>query len=91
MTMNPLFGQPFPGARVGAGRGWAGPTPAGRGNLGDVREDERSFTSEYETSVLAADLAAQEEIAEAEVAYAAGDFMSGEELRARFGLPPVGG
>jgi|SRR5215475_10756286 len=41
-----------------------------------------------ETVALADDPRAQREIAEAESAYAAGDYLTGDELRARYGLPP---
>lgn len=41
-----------------------------------------------ETIALAGDPVAQEEIAEADAAYADGDVVTGDELRARFGLPP---
>jgi hypothetical protein len=41
-----------------------------------------------EPVALADDPDAQQEIAEAESAYAAGDFVTGDDLRARFGLPP---
>jgi prevent-host-death family protein len=40
-----------------------------------------------ETAALAGDPAAQQEIADAEAAYAAGDYLTGDELRARYGLP----
>lgn len=61
-------------------------TRSGRANLVLLTEDE--FASMQETVALAGDPAAQQEIAEADAAYAAGDFVSGEDLRARFGLPP---
>ena len=41
-----------------------------------------------ETIALAGDPGAQQEIAEADSAYAAGDFVTGDDLQARFGLPP---
>ncbi len=43
-----------------------------------------------ETLALAADPEAQQEIAEAEREHAAGDFLTGDELRVQFGLPPRG-
>jgi antitoxin YefM len=46
------------------------------------------LTSLEETVALANDAQAQQHIAEAETAYAAGDYMTGDELRARYGLPP---
>lgn len=61
-------------------------TRAGRGSLVLRTEDE--FASMQETIALAADPVAQQEIAEADAAYAEGDFVTGDELRARFGLPP---
>jgi prevent-host-death family protein len=61
-------------------------TRSGRANLVLLTEDE--FASMQETIALAGDTTAQQEVAEADAAYAAGDFVSGDELRARFGLPP---
>lgn len=51
-----------------------------------MTEDE--LASREETIAPAGDPAAQRQIAEADSAYAAGDFVTGDELRARFGLPP---
>jgi antitoxin YefM len=62
-------------------------TRSGRANLVLLTEDE--FASMRETIALA-DPVAQREIAEADEAYAAGDFVTGDELRARLGLPPRG-
>lgn len=61
-------------------------TRSGRANLVLLTEDE--FASMQETIALAGDPVAQQEIVEAEAAYAEGDFVTGDELRARFGLPP---
>ena len=61
-------------------------TRSGRANLVLLTEDE--FASMQETIALASDPEAQLEISEADAAYAAGDFVTGDELRARFGLPP---
>lgn len=61
-------------------------TRSGRANLVLLTEDE--FASMRETLALAADPEAQRQIAEAEQAHAAGDFLTGDELRAQFGLPP---
>lgn len=61
-------------------------TRTGRADLVLLTEDE--FTSVQETVALAGDPEAQHEIAEAEAAYAEGDVVTGDELRARFGLPP---
>jgi prevent-host-death family protein len=61
-------------------------TRSGRANLVLLTEDE--FASMRETLALAGDVAAQEEIAEADRADAAGDFLTGDELRQQFGLPP---
>lgn len=61
-------------------------TRSGRANLVLLTEDE--FASMQETIALAGDPVAQQEIAEADAAYAEGDFVTGDELRARFGLPP---
>jgi PHD/YefM family antitoxin component YafN of YafNO toxin-antitoxin module len=46
------------------------------------------FASVQETIALAGDPVALQEIAEAEAAYATGDFVTGDELRTRFDLPP---
>ncbi|HEV7655612.1 MAG TPA: type II toxin-antitoxin system Phd/YefM family antitoxin [Mycobacteriales bacterium] len=61
-------------------------TRSGRASLVLLTEDE--FASMQETVALAGDSAAQEEIAGAEAAYSAGDFVTGDALRAQFGLPP---
>jgi antitoxin YefM len=61
-------------------------TRSGRANLVLLTEDE--FASMQETIALAGDPVAQQEIAEADAAHAKGDFVTGDELRARFGLPP---
>lgn len=61
-------------------------TRSGRANLVLLTEDE--FASMQETVALAGDPAAQQEIDGADEAYTAGDFVSGDDLRARFGLPP---
>jgi len=41
-----------------------------------------------ETVALADDPRARRDIAEAESAYAVGDYLTGDEVRARYGLPP---
>jgi len=46
------------------------------------------LTSLEETVALADDPDAQQDIADAETAYAAGDYLTGDELRVRYGLPP---
>ena len=61
-------------------------TRSGRVNLVPLTEAE--FASMQETIALAGDPVAQQEVAEADAAYAKGDFVTGDELRARFGLPP---
>jgi antitoxin YefM len=61
-------------------------TRSGREALVLLTEDE--LASMEETIALAGDPVAQQEIAEADAAYEAGDFATGDELRARFGLPP---
>ena len=61
-------------------------TRRGRASLVLLTEDE--FASMQETIALAADAAAQREIAAADEAYAAGDYVTGDKLRARLGLPP---
>jgi prevent-host-death family protein len=61
-------------------------TRAGRADLVLLTADDLAALEE--TAELSGDPAAQQEIAEAEAAYAAGDYISGDELRARFGLPP---
>ena len=54
-----------------------------------LTEDE--FASMQETITLAGDPAAQREIAAADKAYAAGNYVTGDELREHLGLPPCGG
>ena len=61
-------------------------TRRGRATLVLLTEDE--FASMRETIALAGDLAGQREIAAADEAYEAGDYLTGDELRERFGLPP---
>jgi prevent-host-death family protein len=61
-------------------------TRSGRSAVVLLTEDE--LASMEETIALAGDPAAQQEIAEAESAHAAGDFATGDVLRVRFGLPP---
>jgi antitoxin YefM len=61
-------------------------TRSGRANLVLLTED--GFASMQETVALAGDPVAQQEIAAADAGYAEGDFMTGDDLRARFGLPP---
>jgi antitoxin YefM len=61
-------------------------TRAGRASLVLLTEDE--FASMQETIALAGDPVAQDEITQADAAVAEGDFVTGDELRARFGLPP---
>jgi hypothetical protein len=73
--------------RVRVGPVTGGPAPSDRATLDRMRD---RFSSEQETDALAADPVAQQEIVEAEVAHVAGDFVTAEELRAWFGLPPLG-
>jgi prevent-host-death family protein len=63
-------------------------TRRGRASLVLLTEDE--FASMQETITLAEDPAAQREIAAADEAYAAGDYVTGDELREHLGLPPCG-
>jgi hypothetical protein len=51
----------------------------------------RAWMSHLETEHLAGDLDAQREIAQAHAEYARGEFTIGEEVRARYGLPPLDG
>jgi len=61
-------------------------TRAGRADLVLLTADDLAALEE--TAELAGDPVAQQEIADAEVAYETGDYMTGDELRARLGLPP---
>jgi prevent-host-death family protein len=63
-------------------------TRRGRASLVLLTEDE--FASMQETIALAGAPAAQREIAAADKAYAAGDYVTGDELREHLGLPPCG-
>jgi PHD/YefM family antitoxin component YafN of YafNO toxin-antitoxin module len=49
----------------------------------------RAWMSHLETAELAGDPAAQREIAQARAEYARGEFTTGEDARARYGLPPL--
>jgi hypothetical protein len=49
----------------------------------------RAWISHLETTHLAKDIDAQREIAQARAEYARGEFTTGEEARARYGLPPL--
>jgi hypothetical protein len=50
----------------------------------------RAWVSYRETAELMADPGALREIAESQAEYARGEFTTGEEAGARFGLPPTG-
>jgi len=63
-------------------------TRRGRASLVLLTEDE--FASMQETIALAGDPAAQREIAAADDAVCGGDYVTGDELRERLGLPPRG-
>ena len=63
-------------------------TRRGRATL--VLLTEAEFASMQETIALAGDPAAQREITAADEAYAADDYLTGDELRERLGLPPRG-
>jgi hypothetical protein len=52
-------------------------------------EPYREWVSEQETLELMNDLEARREIAESQAEYERGEFITGEEARARFGLPVV--
>jgi len=49
----------------------------------------RTWMSHRETLELVGDLDAQGEIVDARAEYARGDFTTGQEARARYGLPPL--
>lgn len=51
----------------------------------------RELRSLEETAALAADEEAQAEIAEGRRDYAAGNYVTADELRAEYGLPPASG
>ncbi|WP_322760052.1 hypothetical protein [Frankia sp. Cr2] len=51
----------------------------------------RTWMSYREAEELTGDLDAQREIAEARAEYARGEFTTGQEARARYGLPPLDG
>jgi PHD/YefM family antitoxin component YafN of YafNO toxin-antitoxin module len=61
-------------------------TRRGRASLVLLTQDE--FASMQETIALAGEPAAQREIAAADEAYAAGDHVTGDELREHLGFPP---
>jgi antitoxin YefM len=61
-------------------------TRSGRASLVLLTEEE--LASMQETVALAGDPVAQQEITEADALYSAGDFVTGDALRAQFGLPP---
>ena len=63
-------------------------TRSGRAALVLLTEDGVASMEETIALAGAGDSDAQQQIAEAEAAYASGDFVTGDELRARFGLPP---